>query len=140
MMTHVSSILIPPLCHFVWRAIPQRHWASPLLRRTKLLPAGTSIERFRLNTMITTQLHISLAWCQRMSRISNPIVEIPFIALPHQETTFFPSSRAFFFSDALSILKLESSSIPTLRQTLEPFIDGQSPGVQPVETRGRSSH
>jgi hypothetical protein len=73
------------------------------------------LKHFRANTMVTTQLHIALAWCQRMSGISHPILEAPSILLPHLETSFFPSLRAYL-SDTQSALVLETSQIPPLQR------------------------
>jgi hypothetical protein len=72
------------------------------------------LTHFRANTMVTTQLHIAVAWCQRMSGISHPILDAPSILLPQLETSFFPSLRAYL-SDAQSALVLETSHIPLQR-------------------------
>jgi hypothetical protein len=73
------------------------------------------LTHFRANTMVTTQLHIALAWCQRMSGISHPILEAPSILLPRLETSFFPSLRAYL-SDSQSALVLETPHIPPLQR------------------------
>jgi hypothetical protein len=72
------------------------------------------LKHSRANTMVTTQLHITLAWCQRMSGISHPILEAPSILLPHLETSFLPSLRVYL-SDTQSALVLETSHIPPLQ-------------------------
>jgi hypothetical protein len=59
--------------------------------------------------MVTTQLHIALAWCQRVSGISHPILEAPSILLPHLETSCFPSLRAYL-SDT------QSAIVPSLQR------------------------
>ena len=46
------------------------------------------LKHFRSSTMVSTQLNIALAWCQRMSGISKPLLEYPSIQLPHLETSF----------------------------------------------------
>jgi hypothetical protein len=56
------------------------------------------LKHFWSSTMVTTQLHIALSWCLRMSGISKPIVEFPSITLPQLETSFFPSLRAYLSS------------------------------------------
>jgi hypothetical protein len=53
------------------------------------------LKHFRSTSMVNTQLHIALAWCQRMSGIFSHILEVPSITLPRLETTFFPSLRAY---------------------------------------------
>ena len=73
------------------------------------------LKHFRSSTMVTTQLHIALAWCQRMSGISKPILEFPSITLPHLETSFFPSLRAYL-SSTNSALVLEKSHVTPLQR------------------------
>jgi hypothetical protein len=64
------------------------------------------LKHFRSSTMVSTQLNIALAWCQRMSGISKPILEYPSIHLPHLETSDFPSLRAYLSStNSASILE-----------------------------------
>jgi hypothetical protein len=65
--------------------------------------------------MVTTQLHIALAWCQRISGVFHPIPEAPSILIPHLETSVFPNLRAYL-SDTQSTLVLETSHIPPLQR------------------------
>jgi hypothetical protein len=69
---------------------------QPKLNKSLLFTVKLVLKHFRANTMVTTQLHIALAWCQRMSGVFHPIPEAPSILLPHLETSFFPSLLAYF--------------------------------------------
>lgn len=73
------------------------------------------LKHFRSSTMVSTQLNIALAWCQRMSGISKPILEYPSIQLPHLETSFFPSLRAYL-SSTNSALILENTHVVPLQR------------------------
>jgi hypothetical protein len=73
------------------------------------------LKHCRSSTMVSTQLHIALAWCQRMSGISKPILEFPSINLPHLETSFFPSLRDYL-SSTDSALILETTHIVPLQR------------------------
>jgi hypothetical protein len=46
------------------------------------------LKHSRSSTIVTTQIHIALAWCQRHAGISNPRLEFPATTLPHLETSF----------------------------------------------------
>jgi hypothetical protein len=59
---------------------PQSHGGTglrPLHDEQGSSKVELALIHFRANTMVTTQLHIALAWCQRMSGISHPILEAP---------------------------------------------------------------
>jgi hypothetical protein len=82
------------------------------------------------STMVTTQLHIALAWCQRMYGISKLIFEFPSIKLTHLETSFSLSLRAYLSSTS-SALILEKPHV-TASKGLDTPSYGQRLGVQPV--------
>jgi hypothetical protein len=82
------------------------------------------LKHSRANTIVTTQLHIALVWCQSMSGISHPILEVPSILLPHLETPFCPSLRAYL-SDTKSALLLESFYIPPLQRARDFHLMGR---------------
>jgi hypothetical protein len=73
------------------------------------------LKHLRSSTMVTTQLHIALAWSQRLSGTSQPILEFPAIALPRLETSFFPSLRRYLASTK-SRLILETSHVTPLQR------------------------
>jgi hypothetical protein len=73
------------------------------------------LKNFRSTTMVNTQLHIALAWCQRVSGISQPILEFPGIALPHLDTTFFPNLRKYLHSTDAALM-LEQTHVTPLQR------------------------
>jgi hypothetical protein len=73
------------------------------------------LKHLRCPTMVNTQLHIALAWCQRMCGTSTPILEFPTIELPHLETTFFPSLREYLKSTDAALV-LETTHITPLQR------------------------
>jgi hypothetical protein len=100
-----------PPCHLVWPSVLRWSWSSIVLRRAGIVPDGTSVEALAIiKTMVTTQLHIALAWCQRHAGISTPILEFPATTLPHLETSFFLSLRTYLASTKSAII-LENSHI-----------------------------
>jgi hypothetical protein len=68
------------------------------------------LKNSRSSTLVTTQLHIALAWYQRHAGISTPILDLPATTLPHLETSFFPSLRTYLASTK-SALILENSHV-----------------------------
>jgi hypothetical protein len=73
------------------------------------------LKHSRSSTMVTTQLHIALAWRQRYAGISTPILEFPAKTLPHLVSSFFTSLRTYPASTK-SVLILENSHVTPLQQ------------------------
>jgi ribonuclease HI len=73
------------------------------------------LKHLRSNTLVTTQVHIALAWCQRLCGTSLPILEFPSRDLPHLETTFFPSLRQYL-ADTSSSLILEHTNVTPIQR------------------------
>jgi hypothetical protein len=74
------------------------------------------LKHLRSSTMVTTQLHIALAWCQRHAGISNPLLEFPATPLPPLETSFLPNLRTYLASTK-SALNLENSHVTPSQRT-----------------------
>lgn len=73
------------------------------------------LKHFCSTTLVNSQLHIALAWCQRVCGISQPILEFPGIALPHLETPFFPSLRKYLHSTNAALM-LEQTHVTPLQR------------------------
>jgi hypothetical protein len=90
--------------------------------------------------MVTAQLLIALAWCQRHAGISTPLLEFPATTLPHLEKSFFPSLRTYLASTK-SALILENSQVSPLQRTGDFHLWTESYKVinSPADKFGKSS-